>query len=78
MNATALTVRRTREGYEVRCAFSYEGKAPTSAKRRAAALVMLRDVLRATEKGEVKDGGFQVSDKERRGVGTVLVDGGKR
>ncbi len=77
MKTTALTVRRTKEGFELRCAYSYTGSAPTPAKRRDAALAMLKDVLEATEEGRVSDGGFSASDRARTGVGTVLVDNGR-
>ena len=78
MKATALTILRTQEGFEMRCAFTYSGKAPTPAKRRDAALAMLSEVNALASKTNASDGGFQANDAKQTGVGSVFVDGGTK
>lgn len=72
---TALTVRETREGLEVRVRYSYDGKAPTFAKRRAAAKEMLERLLDRI--GEADDLGFSEDSKAGTGVATMFVETGR-
>lgn len=73
---TALTVRETREGLEVRVRYSYDGRAPTFAKRRDAAKEMLRALLAGI--GGAQDLGFSEDSKGRTGVATMFVEAGPK
>ena len=69
---TALTVRETPEGLEVRVRYSYEGRAPTFSKRRDAAKGMLEALLAGI--GGAEDLGFAEDGRGRTGVATMFIE----
>lgn len=72
VEATAITARRTQEGFELACAFSYTGKAPGPAERKRAALALLREIHGAAERGAV-DTGFHVNSQQRTGRSSMSL-----